>query len=218
MPPSFSIIQRLPDVNFASVVIPHSRLTEMLGHIKRLYGIPQIPQNIPQENAEPPILIFSSVLMIFSSMVAGIFIFLWVVSSMITIILTHTVITGIFWITFWLRISRCRGGFLIDCRRRWNHNVTVCVCLKHCAIVQLWLFQWLFWLFLLHLNFFRILFFFFWLDLYWVFLNLNLLLELLLFLLNILKAMARSQLSSRKASTSALARGHVSPGHLSKQN
>jgi hypothetical protein len=190
----------------------------MLGHIERPYGIPQIPQNIPQENAEPSILSFSRVFMVFSSMVAGIFIFLWVASSMVTIILTHTVITGVFWITFWHRISRCRGCFLIDCRRRWNHDVTVCVCLKHCAIVQLWLFQWLFWLLLLHLDFFRILFFFFWLDLLWVFLNLNLWLELLLFLLNIFKTMARGQLSSRKTPTSALARGHVSPGHLSKQN
>jgi hypothetical protein len=109
----------------------------------------------------------------------------------------------------------CRGCFLICHRRRWNHNVPISVCLQHGAIVQLWLFQWLL---LLHLNLLRILLFWFRLDLLWVFLSLNLWLELLWFLLNILKTMARSQLSSGKAPTSALARGHVGSGHLSKQN
>jgi hypothetical protein len=52
-----------------------------------------------------------------------------------------------------------------------------------------------------------------------ILLDFSLWLDLLRFLLNnILKPMTRSQLSTRKASTSALAGCQISPGHLTKQS
>jgi hypothetical protein len=160
---------------------------------------------------------------IFCSVIARVFllIFLRVANSIVTTFLTHTVITRVIRVTsFTIRhwINMCRGCFLICHRRRWNQNVPISVCLQHGAIVQLWLYKWLIWLLLLHLNLLRILLFWFRLDLLWVFLHLNLWLELLRFLLNILKTMARGQPSKGKAPTSALARGHVGSGHLLKQN
>jgi hypothetical protein len=69
----------------------------MFGHIERPYGISQVPQNIPQKNAELSIFSFSRMFVVFRSMIAGIFIliFLWVANSIVTIILTHTFITGV---------------------------------------------------------------------------------------------------------------------------